>query len=206
MFSCFFPFFVSFISSGSPHLNCDIIQTPCNIESLLCKVFVYMTRIHAHTWSTLNRIGCRFVQASGGLLRSTLVSTFYVFFSLNWLLHIVSMETEVRRSSQGMTLGCGIGPGVQGFQNGGLCVQWMCLHFCPCEWEYHWTSVYTYVSLCTQFRAWTHFVRVVFVFRLTFRACVRVVSFDVRLCVYTYACTLFRMLALSKGSSITSSG
>lgn len=64
--------------------------------------------------------------------------------------------------------------------------------------------MYTYVSLfyavlCED--AFRSCVRVVFVFRLAFQARVRVVSFDVLLCVYTYACTLFRMLALSKGSS-----
>lgn len=64
-------------------------------------------------------------------------------------------------------------------------------------------SVYVRVFVYTVSRgnAFRSCVRVVFVFRLAFRACVRVVSFDVCLCVYTYACTLFRILALSKGSS-----
>lgn len=62
-----------------------------------------------------------------------------------------------------------------------------------------YVRVFVYAVSCEN--AFRSCVRVVFVFRLAFRVRVRVVSFDVHLCVYTYACTLFRMLALSKGSS-----
>lgn len=87
------------------------------------------------------------------------------------------------------------------------------------RWSVHPMNVFTLLSVCVRVslnlsvyvrvfvyavsceNAFRSCVRVLFVFRLAFRARVRVVSFDVRLCVYMYACTLFRMLALSKGSS-----
>lgn len=100
-------------------MNCDIIQTPCNIKSLLCKVFVYTSRIHTHTYPASD--AGSLAHPSAFCVRLWFLRS--VFFSLNWSSHIVSMETEVRRSSQGMTLGRSIGPGVQGFQNGGLYVQ-----------------------------------------------------------------------------------